>query len=65
MSPNTTALLTAREVAAVLRMHVASVYRQADAGNLPAIRLPGGTIRFREDALEAWLRDHEHRPEAA
>jgi excisionase family DNA binding protein len=48
-------LLTAREVAELLGVSAETVLRWHRAGKLPAIPLPSGAIRFREDALEAWL----------
>jgi excisionase family DNA binding protein len=50
-----TGLLTAREVADALGVSVETVLRWARKGTLPAIKLPGGAVRFREDAIEAWL----------
>jgi excisionase family DNA binding protein len=48
-------LLSAREVSAVLGVHPETVLRWARRGQLPAIRLPGGAIRFREDEIDGWL----------
>jgi excisionase family DNA binding protein len=48
-------LLTAREVADALSVSTETVLRWTRRGDLPAIRLPGGAIRYREDELEAWL----------
>jgi excisionase family DNA binding protein len=48
-------LLTARAVAELLDVSSETVLRWARRGELPAIKLPGGAIRFREDELEAWL----------
>jgi excisionase family DNA binding protein len=48
-------LLTAREVANVLGVSAETVLRWTRRGDLPALRLPGGAIRFREGALEEWL----------
>ena len=50
-------LLTAREVASVLAVSTETVLRWTRAGKLPAIRLPGGAIRFREAEVEAWLEE--------
>jgi excisionase family DNA binding protein len=47
--------LTAREVADLLGVSAETVLRWTRAGTLPAIRLPGGAIRFRECALDEWL----------
>ena len=48
-------LLTARELADVLGLSVETILRWVRQGKLPAIRLPGGAIRFREDEVEGWL----------
>jgi excisionase family DNA binding protein len=50
-----TALMTAREVADLLGVSTETVLRWVRQGKLPAIRLPGGAIRFAEHAIEAWL----------
>jgi excisionase family DNA binding protein len=51
MSP----LLTAREVAERLGVSPETVLRWTRRGELPAVRLPGGAIRYRPDELDAWL----------
>jgi prophage regulatory protein len=48
-------LLTARELAEQLGVSAETVLRWHRRGELPAIKLPGGAIRFREADLEAWL----------
>jgi excisionase family DNA binding protein len=48
-------LLTAREVAVLLRVSPETVLRWTRAGQVPAIRLPGGALRYRQDELKAWL----------
>jgi excisionase family DNA binding protein len=48
-------LLTAREVAELLRVSAETVLRWTRRGELPAIRLPSGALRFREADLEACL----------
>jgi excisionase family DNA binding protein len=50
-------LLTARVVAERLDVSCETILRWVRRGQLSAIRLPGGAIRFREDELEAWLTD--------
>jgi excisionase family DNA binding protein len=50
-------LLTAREVGEYLGVSAESVLRWRRRGELPAIRLPGGAIGFRESELEAWLKE--------
>jgi excisionase family DNA binding protein len=50
-------LLTAREVADVLGVSTETVLRWTRRGDLPAIRLPGGAIRFRKSDLDGWLEE--------
>lgn len=52
--------LTPHEVAEMLSLSVKSLYRlvKSDA-SMPVTRLATGTLRFRRDALERWLRDQE------
>jgi excisionase family DNA binding protein len=51
-------LLSAEEVAERLGMRTDWVWAQARAGRIPHVRL-GRYRRFREAAVEAWLRDLE------
>ena len=48
-------LVTARELASRLDVSPETVLRWYRRGELPAIRLPGGAIRFREAEVEEWL----------
>ncbi len=48
-------LLTARDVAELLAVSPESVLRWTRRGDLPALRLPGGAVRYRPDELDAWL----------
>ena len=50
-----TSLLTARQVAEVIGVSTETVLRWHRRGELPAIRLPGGALRFHADTLDAWL----------
>jgi excisionase family DNA binding protein len=50
-------LLTARAVAGMLDVSTETVLRWTRRGELPAIRLPGGGIRYREDEIECWLEE--------
>jgi excisionase family DNA binding protein len=52
-------LFTARQVAELLEVSAETVLRWTRAGELPAIRLPGGAIRYRAELLEGWLVEHE------
>jgi excisionase family DNA binding protein len=49
-------LLTAREVADLLAVSPETILRWTRRGELPAVRLPGGAIRFREVEVEEWLK---------
>jgi excisionase family DNA binding protein len=50
-------LLTARDLADRLGVSVETVLRWTRRGDVPAIRLPGGAIRYREDEIECWLEE--------
>lgn len=52
-------LLTARDVADRLAVSSETVLRWTRAGDMPAVRLPGGHIRFRSDELDAWLQSRQ------
>jgi excisionase family DNA binding protein len=52
-----TGLLTAREVGDLLHVSTETVLRWSRRGELPAIRLPSGAIRFREADLDEWIAD--------
>ncbi len=48
-------LLRAHEVAELLGISPETVLRWTRRGELPAIRLPGGAVRYRPDEFRAWL----------
>ncbi len=50
-------LLTARAVADMLDVSTETVLRWTRRGELPAIRLPGGAIRFRQDEIDGWIEE--------
>ena len=53
-------ILTVAEVATILRVHPATVYRLVKTGDLPAFRI-GENWRITSDVLKMWLserRDH-------
>lgn len=54
-------LLTARQVADLLGVHVETVLAWVRRGDLPAFRMPGGALRFREADLDAWLQERATR----
>jgi HK97 family phage portal protein len=49
------ALLTARAVAELLDVSAETVLRWVRSGKIPALRLPSGQIRFRDDEIDRWL----------
>ena len=53
----TSPLLTARTVGDMLDVSAETVLRWIRKGDLPAIKLPGGTIRVAADELEQWLEE--------
>lgn len=53
-APARTLLLTAREVASLIKVDKSTVYRLAEAGRLPAVKV-GRQWRFPEDLLLEWL----------
>jgi excisionase family DNA binding protein len=57
-------LLTARSVAGLLDVSAATVLRWTRAGDLPAVRLPSGQIRYREDELDDWINARTTTPPA-
>lgn len=50
-------LLTARQVAERLNVSLSTVMRWTKAGEIPVIRMPTGTLRYRPEAIDAWLID--------
>lgn len=50
-------LLTARVVADRLGVSPETVLRWTRRGELPAIKLPGGAVRFSEAEIEEWLQE--------
>jgi len=51
-------LVTARELANDFGVSTETILRWTRRGELPAIKLPGGAIRFRGEEIEAWLTEH-------
>ena len=47
-------ILTPREAAEYLSIHVRTIYRLAKNGDIPG-RKVGGSWRFKKDALDEWL----------
>jgi excisionase family DNA binding protein len=57
-------LLTTRDVAALIRVDKSTIYRMAEDGRLPAVKV-GRQWRFPEDQLLAWLGRRAHLGSAA
>ena len=57
-----TALMTARAVADTLGVSAETVLRWTRRGEIPAIKLPSGAIRYRAAGLEEWLAERELTP---
>jgi len=51
-------ILTAQDVAKLLQMHIMTVYKLAESGELPGFKV-GRQWRFRRDALDEWCRARE------
>jgi excisionase family DNA binding protein len=54
-------IMTAQEVATLLRVNKSWVYAQARANRIPHIRL-GRYVRFRRSAINEWLDEIEQEP---
>jgi excisionase family DNA binding protein len=52
-------IMTPREAAEYLSIHVRTIYRLAKLGEIPG-RKVGGSWRFRKDTLDAWLSEKEN-----
>ncbi len=54
-------VMTADEVAALLRVNRKTIYKAFRAGEIPGGRRIGGTIRFHRDSVLRWLADGQER----
>lgn len=52
-------IMTPREAAEYLSIHVRTIYRLAKLGEIPG-RKVGGSWRFKKDTLDAWLSEKEN-----
>lgn len=48
-------LLTARELAELLGVSTGALLRWTRRGEVPAVKLPSGAVRYQPDAIAAWL----------
>ena len=53
-------IMTLREVAQYLGLHVMTVYKLTREGRFPAAKI-GGQWRFKRDVLDEWLEAQMHR----
>ena len=53
-------IMTLREVAQYLGLHVMTVYKLTREGRVPADKI-GGQWRFKRDVLDEWLETQMHR----
>ncbi len=51
-------ILTIEEAAVLLKVSKWTVYRLVEHRQIPFIRLPSGTLRFKEESLEDWVAEH-------
>jgi excisionase family DNA binding protein len=56
-TPQSTALLDVRQVAALLNCSTRTVYRLADAGRMPAPRRLGALVRWSRAEIDEWIAD--------
>jgi excisionase family DNA binding protein len=54
-------LLTAEEVARMLRVSTNTIRRWASLGVIPSVRLPTGVYRFRREAVQKLLEEEQDR----
>ena len=55
MDEHETKIMTAQEVAQYLRLDVTTIYRLAQAGGIPAVKV-GRAWRFKRELIEEWFR---------
>ena len=53
-------IMTLKEVAKYLGLHIMTVYKLTREGRVPAAKI-GGQWRFKRDVLEEWLESQMHR----
>jgi len=59
--PEGSAVITVRELAAILRVNRKTAYAAIRAGEIPGVRRVGGAIRIHRDAVLAWLAEGQGR----
>jgi len=48
-------LLTVKAVAKLLNYSASGIYKLCEASKIPHVKIPGGGVRFRKEAVEAWI----------
>jgi len=53
-------LLTAMDVSKILKINPFSIYRKAERGEIPSIKI-GKLLRFKESEIQHWIKDQNKR----
>jgi excisionase family DNA binding protein len=61
---STDQVMTADEVAELLRVHKSTIYRLLKAGKFPHFRM-GGDFRFSREAIDEWRKAQEYKPSSS
>lgn len=56
MEPIENQIMTAREIAEYLRLDVATIYRLAQEGEIPGVKV-GRSWRFKRELIDVWLQE--------
>ena len=56
IEPSRTQILTPKEAAKYLGLHLITIYRLIKKGELPSFKI-GGQWRFKKDLLDTWIAD--------
>jgi len=59
METTKTEIMTAQELAQYLRLAEATIYKLAQAGEIPAVKV-GRTWRFKKELIDEWFRQQAH-----
>jgi excisionase family DNA binding protein len=64
MTQNNERLVSALEMAYRAGLHPATIYRKAAKGEIPGLVKLGKTVRFKESAVQSWLKGEKAKTEA-
>ena len=64
METTDTEIMTAQEVAQYLRLAEATIYKLAQAGDIPAVKV-GRTWRFKKELIDEWFKEQAGMPRSA